>query len=136
MYYLGGFHLTKWMSNSRVVLQSIDEPESAKNVKDFTEFIADRVLDIHWNVETDTLEFQSYAQSCRSTRLNILSIVSSAFDSLGLTNPFVLRAKVILQEACRLGLNWKWSDHVVSIAKGIARISQSFCTSLLEAIIL
>ena len=40
------------------------------------------------------------------TRRGMLSITSSIYDPLGMVAPFVLPAKVILQDLCRLGLGW------------------------------
>ena len=44
------------------------------------------------------------------TRRGILSLVSSVYDPLGFASPFVLPAKVILQDLCCRGLKW---DEVV-----------------------
>ena len=54
---MGGFHLTKWMSNKRHVLETIDEHELAKPVNDLSvdEFPAECALGVHWYVQTDTL---------------------------------------------------------------------------------
>ena len=102
---LGGFRLTKWMSNKKSVLESVKEPERAKNVRDlsFGKFPSDRALGVHWDVETDSFGFQISALTCKPT---ILSLVSSVYDPLGLAAPFVLSAKIILQEACRQDLGW------------------------------
>ena len=40
------------------------------------------------------------------TRRSILSVVSSAYDPLGLAAPFVLPAKQLLQDLCRVKLEW------------------------------
>lgn len=47
----GGFHLTKWISNSRAVLASIPVEDRAKEVKDFLPM--ERALGIQWSTETD-----------------------------------------------------------------------------------
>lgn len=40
------------------------------------------------------------------TRRGLLSIVSSIYDPLGFTAPFVLSAKIVLQDLCRRKMNW------------------------------
>jgi hypothetical protein len=40
------------------------------------------------------------------TRRGILSFTSSIYDPLGFLSPFILRARMILQELCRLKLGW------------------------------
>ena len=40
------------------------------------------------------------------TRRGVLSVVSFLFDPLGFAAPVVLKAKLILQNLCRLGLGW------------------------------
>ena len=108
MCHLGGFHLTKWLSNSRSVLQSIDEQERAKIVKDLScdAFPMQRTLGVCWDVDTDCFGFQITEQTCQPTRRKILSTVSSVYDPLGFAAPFILSAKLILQDACHRGLGW------------------------------
>ena len=39
-------------------------------------------------------------------RRGILSIMSSLFDPLGFIAPFIMKAKLLLQELCRKRLGW------------------------------
>ena len=106
----GGFNLTKWVSNSRVVLESIPVDDRAKDVKQLDlgceELPVERALGVCWNVQSDTLGFKIDVKSAVPTRRNILSIVSSVYDPLGHAAPFVLPAKLLLQDLCRRGVNW------------------------------
>ena len=104
----GGFHLTKWVSNSKSVLEQIPEEERAKSVKDLTldNFPAERALGVCWDIRTDTLGFTVAVKDQPPTRRSILSLVSSVFDPLGMASPFVLTAKLLLQDLCRMNLSW------------------------------
>ena len=46
------------------------------------------------------------------TRRGILSVVSSVYDHLGMAAPFILPAKLLLQDLCRKGL--RWDDEIPS----------------------
>lgn len=104
----GGFRLTKWLSNSRHVLDSIPESERAGSVKtlDLDHLPIERALGVHWDVQSDTLGFKIAIKEKPPTRRGILAIVSSIYDPLGFASPFVLKAKALLQELCRKGLGW------------------------------
>ena len=69
---MGGFHITKWMSNSRPVLESIPTHERAKDVAnlDFEHFPTDRALGVSWDIESDNIVFNINPQSCDATRRN------------------------------------------------------------------
>jgi hypothetical protein len=51
----GGFHLTKWYSNSRELIATIPESERAKSVKDLEldRLPTESALGIKWNTEED-----------------------------------------------------------------------------------
>ena len=66
----------------------------------------ERALGVQWCTETDTFQFKISVKEQTKTRRGILSMVSSVYDPLGFLAPFILRAKIILQELCRLGLDW------------------------------
>lgn len=107
----GGFRLTKWMSNSHDVISAIPESELSKDIKGFNlldekSLPTQRVLGIKWNIEPDTLEFEVNQLGRPSTRRGILSLVSSIFDPIGFLAPFIMPAKRILQELCRINLTW------------------------------
>ena len=105
---LGGFHLTKWLSNAREVIEVVPESERAKSMKDlsFDSFPDDRALGVHWKLQTDSFGFNVAVTDAKPTRRNLLSITSSVYDPLGLASPFVMTAKAILQDACLLNLDW------------------------------
>ena len=104
----GGFHLTKWTSNSKKVVESIPQSERATTVKtlDFGEMPIERALGMQWNVTSDKLGFRITVKDRTPTRRGILSIVSSVYDPLGFAAPFILPAKILLQDLCRLKLGW------------------------------
>lgn len=57
----GGFHLTKWVSNSRSVLLTIKEEERGKDIRsldlDKEQLPVDRALGLQWSMEDDTFRF-------------------------------------------------------------------------------
>jgi hypothetical protein len=65
-----------------------------------------RALGVQWCIETDQLQFNIAEINKKATRRNILSVMSSIYDPFGPTSPFVLRAKMILQELCRQKIGW------------------------------
>ena len=101
----GGFKLTKWVSNNRNVLQSIQKEERAKEVKvldlDKDNLPSDRALGILWSAHTDSFGFQIAVKDKPATRRGILSVVSSIYDPLGFAAPATLPVKEILQDLCR-----------------------------------
>ncbi|XP_068680362.1 uncharacterized protein [Montipora foliosa] len=104
----GGFHLTKFMSNSMKVLESVPESERTLSVQnlDFENPTLERALGVRWDVASDKFGFHISVKDKRPTRRGILSITSSIYDPLGFAAPFILPAKVILQDLCRQRLDW------------------------------
>lgn len=96
------------------MLSSIPEKERVKEVKDLDldqdSLPIDRALGVQWCVESNQFKFRIVIHDRPPTRRNILSMVSSIYDLLGILAPVVLPAKRILQELCRLKLGW---DHII-----------------------
>ena len=109
----GGFQLTKWISNSRSVIESVPTSGREVSVKDhlLDQLPCEHALGTRWDVETDTFGFKISLRDKPSTRRGILSVVSSIYDPLGFVAPFILPAKHLLQNLCRKGLAW---DDIVS----------------------
>ena len=103
-----GFKLTKWTSNSPEVLKSLPESERSTTVTslDFSEPHLERALGVHWDVTNDEFVFKISVKEKPATRRGILSIVSSVYDPLGFAAPFILQAKLIMQDLCRKNLGW------------------------------
>ena len=102
---LGGFRLTKWISNSGAVLNAIPEAEWSKELNDVSiedeELPTERVLGLHWNAQVDKFIFKSCQKEKPLTRRGMLSIISSVYDPIGFASPFSLKVKIILQRLCR-----------------------------------
>ena len=81
----GGFKLTKWLSNSKRVIESIPKSERSENVKDlsFDQLPVERALGVQWSVSSDQFGFKIVFKDRPATRRGILSVVSSVYDPLG-----------------------------------------------------
>ncbi|XP_043211215.1 uncharacterized protein LOC122375781 [Amphibalanus amphitrite] len=107
---LGGFNLTKLMSNSRQLLNSFPSEERGKKVKTIDlshgELPETKALGVVWIPEDDALVVKTEVTTKEPTRRGILATVSSVYDPLGIVAPFTLSGRMILQELCRLELGW------------------------------
>lgn len=104
----GGFRLTKWLSNSPKAVESIPEAERVTVVKnlDFDLPIIERALGVQWNVAFDTFSFSITIKDRPATRRGLLSVISTVYDPLGFVAPFVLPAKVLIQDLCKRKFDW------------------------------
>ena len=103
----GGFRLMKWISSDREVLETIPEPERTQTIKEISlQHAVERALGVQWRVNTDTFGFDVNVKERPPMRRGILSIIGSVFDPFGFAAPFVLTAKKILQDLCKMKLGW------------------------------
>ena len=104
----GGFHLMKWVSNSSKVIEFVREGERAGIVKDlsFLQPTIQQALGKHWDVMADKFTFKVNIKKKPPTRRGLLSIISSIYDPLGFVTPFILSAKILMQELCKENLSW------------------------------
>ncbi|XP_071952433.1 uncharacterized protein [Antedon mediterranea] len=107
----GGFNLTKWVSNSRKLVSTLRDKGDSNSVS-LCGGNQQRALGVRWFVSEDSLGYTISPTTKPATRRGILSVVSSVFDPLGLVSPFILKAKLLMQELCRLGYDW---DSTISI---------------------
>ncbi|XP_043220936.1 uncharacterized protein LOC122381153 [Amphibalanus amphitrite] len=108
---LGGFRLTSFVSNCPDVMFCFPESERVTHKKfDLTghDLSAQtlRALGVQWDVSEDTLSFRVDVRRGPTTRRGILSTASAVYDPLGFGAPFVMSAKILLQDLCRLKLGW------------------------------
>ena len=100
----GGFKLTKFLSNNKQVLQSIDEADRRQGVKDkdfMGDLPAERALGMLWDTVTDKLGFRvTFKQKSRTMR-GLPSVISSVYNPMGFATPFLLQGKFLMQQVCK-----------------------------------
>jgi len=106
----GGFHLRKWASNSREVLSSVPAEDRGQTLKsldlDDCHLPEGKTLGICWDMEKDSFGTQVNPHDIVLTKRGLLSTMSSVYDPLGILAPFLLVAKLIFQDECRLQKGW------------------------------
>ena len=104
----GGFTLRKFLSTSQNILKEIPPDKRAipKTELHLDETLNERALGVKWNLKSDCFTFASHVSRQKHTKRGILRVTSSIFDPLGLLAPYVLRAKLIIQELWRQKVNW------------------------------
>ena len=71
----------------------------------------DKVLGISWDRKSDKFYFHlallgRKAKGLALTRRNILSVLASLYDPLGIVSPLVVRVKMLFQDLCKEGVGW------------------------------
>ena len=111
----GGFHLTKFISNDKELLMSIPEEQRRTGVKNkdlCEELPVEKALGMQWNISEDYFFFKIKRNQKLLTKRTMLSIISSIYDPLGFTSPFVLEGRKLLQRLCYQNMQW---DEKISI---------------------
>ena len=95
----GGFNLAKFLSNNKVVLESIPEEACAHEVRSLelgnNYYRIKRALSIQWGIESDMSSFRINIKEQLLTLRGILSNISSIYNPLGIAAPFLLVGKKI-----------------------------------------
>ena len=104
----GGFHLTKWASNSIDILNNLPKDDISPKIAnlDLANLPIERTLGIVWDPKSDQITVQLLSKELEDTKRGLLSSVSSIFDPLGIVNPALLEAKLLTQELWRRKLEW------------------------------
>ena len=107
---LGGFNLTKWISNNCEVINAIPEENRSKEWKKIDckgdILPVERALGVQGNTANDCFQFNVNIPERNVTKRGLLSFISSIYDPLGMISPFILTAKIILQNLCREKIGW------------------------------
>lgn len=107
-----GMHLRQWSSNSPILLEDLPSREIEKII-DFensscNQFI--KVIGITYNPVSDKIQFKnpdlSNLTTSKITKRLVLSIIASIFDPLGLIQPFIIQAKILMQKLWLLQIEW------------------------------
>ena len=138
---IAGFEMHSW-----AISNNVDLPEQAKKSKSgkkesrLCDRVKERVLGLIWDTEADLLRFNVTCEKIPSDLLNgigcptkreVLRVVMSVFDPLGMLSPFTLKAKILLRRylAKRYKLGYKNSAgricemaHVVTRAEGVKKL--------------
>ena len=106
---MGGFRLTKWLSNDRKLIESFPREERAEAVKEMSiddKLPYERTLGLMLDIEADVFRFNTGIKEQPTTRRGILSMASSIFDPIGFLSPVFLIPKLILQRLTREKVGW------------------------------
>lgn len=94
-----GFKLRKWISNESAILRDIPKEDQNPNYVNFVEGGQTKALGLTWQTHHDTLAYiRKDLPQVKVTKRTILSEMSQIFDPLGLLNPYIIIAKILLQK--------------------------------------
>ncbi|XP_062714600.1 uncharacterized protein LOC134291174 [Aedes albopictus] len=107
----GGFRLRKWASNCSKALEGLTEDNLAIREVDGINLDPDpsvKTLGLTWMPRSDQLKFKfdipAVQQDQQFTKREVLSIIATLFDPLGLLGATITTAKIVMQ------LLWKFRD--------------------------
>ena len=125
-----GMHARKWLSNVLEVLEHIPHADCVTEVDlDRGELPVVKTLGVLWTPNEDEFKYQVHPPSrdhC-STKRAFLKGIATLFDPLGFLSPYVIRAKIILQEMWESGVDW---DDLVE--ESLSRKAQEWFEELSE----
>ena len=103
----GGFNVKGWRSN-----KDLENGQAEKNeIKVPQSKTEAKVLGVEWNCEMDVLKYKVEIEDAKScvadvSKRKILSRIARIYDPIGFASPFLVRAKISLQEFWKEGVHW------------------------------
>ena len=106
----GNYTMHKMVCNDLDILQEVPEHMRAKEAIEITPDIEGKALGVGWDVGADQFCYRFNLPDDHDidslTRRQMLSIVSSIFDPLGLISPLVLPGRLLFRQATSRKLDW------------------------------
>lgn len=113
----GGFEIRNWVSNSQQVLNVLNESITTEKNMDLSvgPMATEKVLGMWWCTTSDEFVYKigwnRYNPDllngrCRPTKRQMLQVLMTIFDPLGLISHFLMYIKILLQEVWRAGVQW------------------------------
>jgi hypothetical protein len=105
----GGFRLRKWSSNDAQVIKNSQQHDITLNSD------SSKILGMFWNGNSDNLLYSTNLNSGspstdenseKYTKRCVLAVIARLYDPLGLINPLLVTAKVVLQKLWTLQFGW------------------------------
>ncbi|XP_074029084.1 uncharacterized protein [Leptinotarsa decemlineata] len=112
------FEIRNWHSNSQILMKTMNRSSQSPEEIDMnmdSEATTEKVLGMWWNLNTDCLVFslkynkgnkEVLQGKKRPTKREILRIMMSIYDPLGLISNFLVYLKILLQEIWRSKITW------------------------------
>lgn len=112
----GGFEIRGWASNSNKVLAALGTDQVSEKSLDITsEVVNEKVLGMWWSTQGDYFTYKVFTdrnkevltEGRRPTKSEVLRILMSIYDPLGLIACVLMLLKIVLQDVWRSGVDWK-----------------------------
>lgn len=110
----GALRLHKFTSNRRAVLDSFDQSDLAKNLKDLDLGTASlplqRSLGLLWDTDADIFLFKVSSEEKPYTKRGVLSVINSIYDPIGFAQPVIIKGKLLLRNMMSSPEKSDWDD--------------------------
>ncbi|GFQ93761.1 integrase catalytic domain-containing protein [Trichonephila clavata] len=102
----GCFHLYKWSANSEELLKDVPTENKEFLFNENDELV--KTLGLPWRPREDTFMYQMNLQEVpvTITKRTVLSFISKLYDPLGLLQPIIIKAKMMIQKIWLLKIDW------------------------------
>ncbi|XP_058817853.1 uncharacterized protein LOC131681159 [Topomyia yanbarensis] len=122
----GGFKIRGWRSNSSKVLVALHEQQGdEKSLNVTSQFSTEKVLGMWWSSSADTFTFKLPTKPDKDllsgkrvpTKKEVVRVLMSIFDPLGLLVNVLMYLKILIQEIWRSNIDWDETITAVQLAK-------------------
>ncbi|GFR01661.1 integrase catalytic domain-containing protein [Trichonephila clavata] len=102
----GCFHLYKWSASSEELLKDVPTENKEFLFNENDELV--KTLGLSWRPREDTFMYQMNLQEVpvTITKRTVLSFISKLYDPLGLLQPIIIKAKMMIQKIWLLKIDW------------------------------
>nr|XP_041632328.1 uncharacterized protein LOC121502696 [Drosophila kikkawai] len=104
-----GFPLRKWTSNERALLKALPKEHLlSTDFLDLEEVSTTKTLGVRWNATTDEFYFVPTEVTIQAnySKCDVLSQIAKLFDPAGWLSPFVVQAKILMQDIWLASVEW------------------------------
>nr|XP_041633544.1 uncharacterized protein LOC121503298 [Drosophila kikkawai] len=104
-----GFPLCKWTSNERALLKALPKEHLlSTDFLDLEEVSTTKTLGVRWNATTDEFYFVPTEVTIQAnySKRDVLSQIAKLFDPAGWLSPFVVQAKILMQDIWLASVEW------------------------------